>query len=167
MPAPEATSVVLAADRRAGRMVRERVGAVPGGHETARLAADTMAPAFQLLALGLMLMPGSRLVGLRAAIAGAVAGLLARVARDAIGRPRPGDRDEGGFPSRHAASSAAITVVVLRERPVIGAAASVLGATGLVARVASADHEPLDIVAGAGLGAAVGRLMRRRRRRRS
>lgn len=167
MPAPEATSVVLAADRRAGRMVRARVDALPGGHETARLAADTMAPAFQLLALGLMLMPGSRLVGLRAAIAGAVAGFLARVARDAIGRPRPGDRDEGGFPSRHAASSAAITVVVMRERPVIGAAAAVMGATGLVARVASADHEPLDIVAGAGLGTAVGRLMRRRRRRRS
>jgi membrane-associated phospholipid phosphatase len=165
MPAPEATSVVLAADRRAGRMVRDRVSAVPGGHESARLAADTMAPAFQLLALGLMLMPGSRLVGLRAALAGALAGLIARVARDAIGRPRPGDRDEGGFPSRHAASAAAITVVVVRERPVIGAVASVLGATGLVARVASADHEPLDIVAGAGLGAAVGRLMRRRRRR--
>lgn len=166
MPAPEATSVVLAADRRAGRMVRARVAAVPGGHETARLAADTLAPAFQLLALGLALMPGSRMVGLRAALAGALAGFLARVARDAIGRPRPGDRDEGGFPSRHAASSAAITVVIVRERPLIGAAASVLAATGLIARVAAADHEPLDIVAGAGLGAAVGRLTRRRRRRR-
>lgn len=166
MPAPEATSVILAADRRAGRMVRDRVGTVPGGHETARLAADGMAPAFQVLALVLMLIPGSRMLGVRATLAGALAGLLGRVARDAIDRPRPGDRQEGGFPSRHAASSAAITVVVLRERPVLGALAAIFGATGLVARVAAADHEPLDVVAGAGLGAAVGRLMRRRRRRR-
>ena len=167
MASPEFTSVILAADRRAGSHLRSRVQAVHGGHESARLAADTMAPAFQALALGLLLMPGSRMLGARAAVAGAAAGLLARVARDAIGRPRPGARAEGGFPSRHAASAAAIALVVSRERPVLGAAAMLLAATGLAARVAAADHEPLDIVAGAGLGAAVARITRRRRRRRT
>ncbi len=147
-------------------MVRARVNAVPGGHEGARLAADSLAPAFHALALGLVLLPGSRVLGVRAAVAGMVAGVVAGAAREAIGRPRPGVRAEGGFPSRHAASAAAIALVVTRERPVLGTVAQILAITGLAARVASADHEPLDVVAGVGLGAAVARIMRRRRARR-
>jgi len=60
-----------------------------------------------------------------------------------------------------------IALVVARERPLVGVAAHAAAAIGMAARVAAADHDPLDIVAGAGLGAAAGRLMRRRRRRRS
>ena len=52
-------------------------------------------------------------------------------------------------------------------RPVLGGLALITAAAGLAARVASADHDPLDIAAGAGLGAVVARVMRRRRRRRS
>lgn len=167
MSSPEIASAVLAADRRAGREVRARVGALPAGHESARLAADAMAPAFQALVLGLLLLPGSRLLAVRAAAAGATAGLVARVARDAIDRPRPGGRADGGFPSRHAASSTAIAMVVARDRPVLGAAARAVAVVGMAARVAAADHEPLDIVAGAGVGAAVARIMRRRGSRRS
>jgi hypothetical protein len=107
MASPEFTSVILAADRRAGSHLRSRVQSVHGGHESARLAADTMAPAFQALALGLLLMPGSRMLGARAAVAGAAAGLLARIARDAIGRPRPGARATvaGDPPKRRANAS--------------------------------------------------------------
>ena len=160
------TSVILAVDRTAGRQVRAAVASVPGGHEYSRLAADIMAPAFQALVIGLVVLPGSRMLGVRAAMAGTLAGVTAKVARDAIDRPRPGPRGEGGFPSRHAASSTAIALVVARERPVLGAAAVLAALTGLTARVAAADHDPLDVVAGAGLGAAVARLTRRRRRAR-
>ena len=57
--------------------------------------------------------------------------------------------------------------VVARDRPVLGGLALITAAAGLAARVASADHDPLDIAAGAGLGGVVARVMRRRRRRRS
>jgi len=166
MSTPEMTSVILAADRRAGSAVRGRVAAVPGGHEYARLAADAMAPAFQGLVLALIVLPGARTVGIRAAIAGAAAGFVARVARDAIDRPRPGTRADGGFPSRHAASSTAIALVIARDKPLLGAAAVASAGVGLIARVGAADHDPLDIAAGAGVGATVARIMRRRRRRR-
>jgi undecaprenyl-diphosphatase len=164
--ADDVTHAILVADRRAGDGIRAAAAGVPGGRDWARLAADAMAPAFQGLALALVVIPGSRMLGLRAVMAGAIAGTLAKVARDAIDRPRPGSRTEGGFPSRHAASSAAIAVVVARERPLVGTAAHAAAALGMAARVAAADHDPLDVVAGAGLGAAAGRLMRRRRRRR-
>ncbi|MBU6363951.1 MAG: phosphatase PAP2 family protein [Acidobacteria bacterium] len=166
MSSPELTSAILAVDRRAGGQVRSIVASVPGGHEYARLTADIMAPAFQVLVVGLIVMPGSRMVGVRAALAGTAAGLGAKVARDAIDRPRPGPRGEGGFPSRHAASSTAIALSVARERPLLGAAALIGAVAGLAARVAAADHDPLDVVAGAGLGAAVARITRRRRWRR-
>ncbi len=163
MSSPEITSVILAADRRTGGQVRRAVASVPGGHEYARLTADVMAPGFQILVLGLIVVPGSRVVGIRAAVAGTLAGLAAKVARDAIDRPRPGPRGEGGFPSRHAASSTAIALSIARERPLLGAAAVLAATAGLLSRVAAADHDPLDVVAGAGLGAAVARLTRRRR----
>jgi len=166
MSSPEVTSAILAIDRRAGGQVRSAVASVPGGHEYARLTADIMAPGFQGLVLALIVLPGSRVLGVRAAVAGTVAGLAAKVARDAIDRPRPGQRGEGGFPSRHAASSTAIALVVARQRPVLGAAAMLGALAGLAARVAAADHDPLDVVAGAGVGAAVARITRRRRWRR-
>lgn len=166
MSSPEMTRVILAADRRAGSAVRNRVASVPGGHEYTRLAADAMAPAFQGLVLALIVLPGARVLGVRAALAGTAAGLLARVARDAVDRPRPGSRTEGGFPSRHAASATAITLVIARDKPLLGAVALTSGGLGMLARVGAADHDPLDIAAGAGVGAAVARIMRRRRQRR-
>lgn len=167
MAAPEIASTVLRADRRAGDLARRRVAAVPGGPEAARLVADATAPAFQLLVGALIVLPGTRRTGLRALLAGGTAALIARVVRDGLGRPRPGARSEGGLPSRHAATATAIAMTVARDRPLLGAVTLVAAGAGLAARVASADHEPLDIAAGAGLGAAVARIMRRRRRRRS
>ncbi len=167
MPSQEIASTVLRVDRRVGRIARGRVARVPGGPEGARLLADATAPAFQLLVGALVVLPGSRATGLRALAVGGTAAMVARALREGIGRERPGARDDGGFPSRHATTATAIALVVARDRPVLGTAALLAAAAGLAARVASADHEPLDIVAGAALGATVARLMRRRRRRRS
>lgn len=167
MPAPEIASAVVRVDRRMGAAARSRVARTPGGPEAARLLADATAPAFQLLVGALIVLPGSRATGLRALAAGGVAATVARVARETIDRPRPGTRDDGGFPSRHASTATAIALVVARDKPLLGALALMTAAVGLTARVASADHEPLDIAAGAGLGAVVARVMRRRRRRRS
>ncbi|MSO45010.1 MAG: hypothetical protein EXQ74_06895 [Thermoleophilia bacterium] len=164
MSAPEITSAILAADRRVGARVRAQVDRMPGGHETARFVAHALAPSFHGVVLVLVILPGTRMLGVRAGIAGALAGITARTARDGIDRPRPGRRREGGFPSRHAASATAISIVIAREKPVLGAAAALTTGVGLLARVASADHDPLDIAAGVGLGAAVARLTRRRRR---
>ncbi len=163
VPSARATSAILAADRRAGDALRARARAVPGGHEYARLAADAMAPGFQALVVALLVLPGSRALGLRAAIAAVAAGAAAKAARDAIDRPRPGTRADGGLPSRHAASATAIALVISRERPVLGAVAQMAAIAGFAARVAAADHDPLDVVAGAGVGATVARVMRRRR----
>lgn len=167
MASPDITSAVIRVDRRVGVFARQRVGAVRGGPEVARLVADATAPAFQLLVGALIVLPGSRATGLRALAAGGTAATIARVARESIDRPRPGDRADGGFPSRHASTATAIALVVARDRPVLGGLALITAAAGLAARVASADHDPLDIAAGVGLGAVVARLTRRRRRRRS
>ena len=167
MASPDITSALIRADRRAGALARTRVGAMRGGPEVARLVADATAPAFQVLVGALIVLPGSRTTGLRALAAGGTAATIARLARETIDRPRPGARADGGFPSRHASTATAIALVVARDRPVLGGLALITAAAGLAARVASADHDPLDIAAGAGLGGVVARVMRRRRRRRS
>ena len=88
-------------------------------------------------------------------LAGGGAAVLARGLRDGIGRPRPGAREEGGFPSRHAAAAAAITAMALSRKPALGLLLGGVAVVGLTARVASAEHEPADIAAGALLGLAV------------
>lgn len=133
----------------------------------ASAVAGALAPAFQGLVSVLVLSPCTRSTGARAAIAGGVAAGLARVARDAIRRRRPGLRTDCGLPSRHSAAATAITITIARDRPLIGAAAGLATTAGLIARVASADHDPLDIVTGIALGWAVARATRRRGWRRA
>jgi membrane-associated phospholipid phosphatase len=64
------------------------------------------------------------------------------------------------FPSRHVASALAMAAVGGRAQPALGrtmaAAAILLGAS----RVAAGLHYPSDVVAGALLGAAIGRMLR-------
>lgn len=153
---------VSRADRRAGTALRGVVRGIPGGTAAASAAAAAMAPVFQGLVAVLVMSPGTRSTGARAAIAGGVAACIARVARDAMRRGRPGPRSDGGLPSRHAAAATAISVTIARNHPVIGAVAGLAVAVGLIARVGSADHDPLDIITGIGLGWAVADATRRR-----
>jgi undecaprenyl-diphosphatase len=88
-------------------------------------------------------------------VAGAAAATTARLLRDGIGRERPGQRDDGGFPSRHAAAATAISLAAGARQPVLGLGLGIVALVGSVGRIASAEHEPADIIAGAALGALV------------
>jgi undecaprenyl-diphosphatase len=107
----------------------------------------------------------------RAAVAAGIgAGLAlacAQVISRAVDRPRPFVSDPGsvhlfarhvadaGFPSDHATAAFAIaTAIFLRDRR-LGAAVLVLAGVLAAGRVALGVHYPTDVVAGAGLGAAV------------
>ncbi|MGD9694987.1 MAG: hypothetical protein AB7V42_04930 [Thermoleophilia bacterium] len=147
-------------DRRAGAAVRDAVARLPGGPAIARAGAAALSPAFRGMVAAMILRPSTRRMGIDALAAGVAAGLGARVLRDRLGRPRPGPREEGGFPSRHAAASVAIAGAVRRHRPGLGAVLGVAAAACLTARVASAQHEPADIAAGAALGGVAHRLVR-------
>ncbi len=113
-----------------------------------------MSPAFRLAVAALILRPSSRRTGIEALAAGVGAALTARALRDRLGRPRPGRRTEGGFPSRHAAASAAIAGAVARRDRRVGGALALAAGLGGIARVATAEHEPGDIAAGVALGVA-------------
>lgn len=103
-------------------------------------------------------------------IAGTGAWVLAKAVKRPVGRGRPAallphvrvrGREEGdlGFPSGHAAVSAALTVVI---RPYVPAPWRVpltaLACFVPMARLYVGAHLPLDIVGGSALGAAVGSL---------
>ena len=139
-------------DRRAGAAVRRAVGRVPGGPGAARAAAGILSPAFRILVALLIARGGHRRTGLHALAAGVLAATAARLLRDRLARPRPGDRGGGGFPSRHAAAAAAIARAAWRREAGLGRALAGGAAVGLAGRVASAEHEPADVLAGAALG---------------
>jgi undecaprenyl-diphosphatase len=144
-------------DRSLGRAVRRAARAVPGGLGAAQMVASAMSPAFRLAVAAMIARPGTRGVGLRCLGAGVAAGVVARLLRDRLSRPRPGHRPEGGFPSRHAAAAVAIALAASRGEPRIGRALVLGAALGLTARVAAAEHDPADIVAGVALGVASAR----------
>lgn len=148
-------------DRRLGAGVRRASAATPGGPGLARALAAAMSPAFRVAVAVMILRRPTRVAGLRALAAGAGASLVARAVRDRLGRPRPGARSEGGFPSRHAAASVAIAVAAGRDHRRAGTALAVAAVAGLAARVADAEHEPADIVAGAAVGMLAARLVER------
>lgn len=132
-----------ALDRRAGAQVRRAV---------ARAAAGALSPSFRLLVALLIAERARRRTGLHALASGVAAATAARILRDRIARPRPGHRPDGGFPSRHAAAAAAIARAASRREPGLGRALAGAAALGLAGRVATAEHEPADLVAGAALG---------------
>ena len=141
-------------DRRAGAAVRAIVARAPGGSRAARIAASGLSPAFHLLVAAMIVNRPSRRVGLEAGAAGVGAALTALLLRDRLGRPRPGSRPDGGLPSRHAAAATAIGRAVARRHPAAGSVVLSAALVGLAARVATAEHDPADIVAGAALGLA-------------
>jgi len=139
-------------DRRAGAAARAVVRRLPGGGRIARAASGSLAPSFRAVVALLLLRPATRRVGIEALCAGAAAAAAARGLRDRLGRPRPGARPDGGLPSRHASAAVAIAAAVGRRRPGLGRALAAGAALGLAGRVASAEHDPLDVAAGAALG---------------
>lgn len=153
-------------DRRAGQRVRNGIARLPGGAAASRIASGALAPAFEALVAALLVRSHARRAGVEALVAGAGASLAARAARDAIARPRPGPRAEGGFPSRHAAAAVAIARAVARRHPGLRPWVAAAAAAGLVGRVATGQHDPGDIVAGAALGWSVDRLVARNAGRR-
>jgi undecaprenyl-diphosphatase len=148
-------------DRRAGAGLRRAVAALPGGRRAARLAAGALSPGFRVTVALMIARAGSRRAGLEALAAGVAAATAARLLRDRLARRRPGPRGDGAFPSRHAAAAAAIARATGRHHGGLGRALAVVAVVGLAARVASADHDPADIAAGAALGLAADRALER------
>jgi membrane-associated phospholipid phosphatase len=107
-------------------------------------------------------------MGFVVGIAGLVAYLLARLGKHLIGRGRPGEvfadlqlRDVDatglGFPSGHAAVSAAMVVAALPYLPPRWRPPVLLFPLFMAfARVYTGAHLPLDVVSGAAIGAVVG-----------
>lgn len=150
-----------ALDRRFGNAVRAIVARTPAGPRAAGWAAQGLSPAAHLLVAAMIARRVTRQAGVEALVGAAAASTIARVARDAIGRERPGDRPDGGLPSRHAAAAAAIAAAVGRRHPLLGLAIWPAAAVGLTGRVATAEHDPADILTGAAVGIGVDRLVRR------
>ena len=104
------------------------------------------------------------------AAAGTSAWILAKVVKPAVGRGRPlsilaGVRTRGkeegdlGFPSGHAAVSAALTLVMWPYASLRGRVAGLLlGGLVPLARMYVGAHLPLDVVGGSALGVAVASL---------
>jgi undecaprenyl-diphosphatase len=148
-------------DRDAGAALRGAVAALPAGPLLATAAAEALSPAFRVLVAVMIARARSRRTGLEALAAGVAAATAARLLRDRLGRRRPGPRDDGGFPSRHAAAATAIAAAAGRRNRSLGRALALAAAVGLTARVASADHEPADIAAGAAVGLVAARALER------
>jgi membrane-associated phospholipid phosphatase len=161
IPCPVDVGLLTRLDRRAGTRLRRTVGAMPGGRTGARVAAGALSPGFRVIVALMIIRPGSRRAGLEALAAGAGAATAARLLRDRLARRRPGPRAEAGFPSRHAAAAAAIARAAGRRHRLLGRALAAAAVVGLAARIASADHEPADIAAGAALGLAADRAVER------
>ena len=141
-------------DRRAGRAVRDAVGRRPEMLQAAQVGSAAFAPAFRIAVAVAVLDRDTRREGLNALLSAGTAAGVALLARDAIGRPRPGDRRDAGFPSRHAAAGAAIAASASKGTGA-GAALWLGTALGSACRVATGEHEVGDVVAGAALGVLV------------
>ncbi|MCC6830048.1 MAG: phosphatase PAP2 family protein [Thermoleophilia bacterium] len=148
-------------DRALGAAAREAVARRPAAAGGLAAAAGMLSPGFRVVVALLCARRATRREGAVALAAGVAAALLARAARDRIGRRRPGPRAEGGFPSRHAAAAAAITTAVAGGDRRLGTAMGAAACVGLTGRVTHGHHEPGDIAAGALLGVATGLSARR------
>lgn len=145
---------LAAADRRLGRAVRERIARRPQLDRAARVSGSVLAPAFELVIVALVAERPTRAAGLRAGASAVLGAAAAKALRDVFGRPRPGERSDGGFPSRHAAAASAIARSVAHSNRYAGRVLGAAAAIGLIGRVVSAEHDPADIVAGVIVGCA-------------
>jgi membrane-associated phospholipid phosphatase len=149
------SDVLSRRDRQAGAALRRTVARSPALVRAARIIAGAMSPGFRTVVVGLVATRRTRGTGLVALAASVASALIAKVLRDRLGRARPGARTEAGFPSRHSAASVAIAVVVSERHPMAGQVLGVAAIVGMAARVATAEHEPGDVLCGAAVGGAV------------
>jgi len=159
MPRPALHETFDRFDRELGTRLRERVADRSRLARTLALAADVMSPLYRLVVLVLILWRPTRVRGLRALVAAVAAALIAKRMRDGIARQRPGLRTDGGLPSRHAAAAVAIAGIVAQRRRALGLPMAAITAVGLMGRISSGDHDPVDIIAGAVLGGVVARVV--------
>ena len=129
-----------------------------------------------LAGVELLLMGGLAMGGRRRSAARMLAAVaLVYLASEALGglwqRQRPFARlsqvealvshaGERSFPSRHVASGLAMAVIGWRAHPKLGLAMAVVAWVLGVSRVAAGLHYPSDVLMGAVLGQAIGRLLR-------
>ena len=146
-------------DRRLGESIRTRVARVPGGSILANIASRALSPGFHLAVGAALLTRRHRVTGVLMLLSGVISAVTARVLPDHIARPRPGEREDAGFPSRHAAASSAIALTAVSRRPILGLALAAFAAIGVVGRVATGQHDPADVAAGGLLGAVVAHLV--------
>lgn len=146
-------------DREIGRSVRALSSTHPPLDECFSVASNAMSPAYRIAVALLIVWRPTRRRGIEALIAAGLATLLSTQLRDAIDRPRPGERHEGGLPSRHAAAAVAIaTVCGARSRGRTGLL-GLITSVGLLGRVTTGNHDPADIVSGAILGGVIARIV--------
>lgn len=139
-------------------------------HAVTTLLAGRLA-AVEVALMGLLLLTGGRRSVVRMLLA--VAGIYAasELAGAAWRRQRPFavlpdvvalvDHAAGrSFPSRHTASAVAMAIIGGRVHPQLGRAMLMVGGVLSLSRVAAGVHYPSDVVGGAALGAAIGRVMR-------
>ena len=117
---------------------------------------------------GLAFVRKRRRIAVELLAGGTAAYVLAKAAKRSVGRGRPASELEEvairgkeagdlGFPSGHAAVSAALTTVAAPfVPPGVALLASLLAGSVSFARVHVGAHLPLDVIGGASLGVAVG-----------
>jgi membrane-associated phospholipid phosphatase len=155
-------------ERAAARAAYDLPSAFTGALEVGMQAGSRAA--IPVVAVVLVLLRRVR-VAVAALVAGWLAWAAAVVGKDLVDRARPTGAllgrslrevvEASGYPSSHAAISAALATVLvlgLRLRPVPAAAVAAVAVVTAVARVHLGVHWPLDVAGGAAIGVASGAL---------